>query len=65
MDLQESTFGKRERCSARDDEMIKHLDVHQRQGLFERGREQFICAAGLGDTAWMIVCEDDPCRVVP
>src|SRR4029077_5022184 len=62
--LQEAALGEGHGATSRDDEMIEHLDVDEREGGFQRSRESSVAGARLGDARRMVVREDHRCGIV-
>jgi hypothetical protein len=52
--LEKSRFRERHAPVAADDEVIKHPDIHQRQGVPEAGGNEFVGVAGFGDPRRML-----------
>ena len=63
--LQQSSLGEAQCLAAGDDQMIEDSDIHQRQGFAKAPRDEFVSVAGFGDSAWVVVAEDDGRGVVP
>lgn len=56
--LEQPALSERNRVSASDDEMIEHTHIYQSQCLLKRLCQEFVRAAGLGNSGRMVVRQD-------
>ena len=62
--LKKSTFRERHAGPVADDEVIKHADVDEREGILQTPRDELIRRARLCHTGGVVVRKDNRCGIV-